>query len=73
MSGPPGSGGFRLDRPAHIHYTEDMANNESTERTCCFCGKLEDDMKGFKATCPDGHLICAGICQTGLMVDDMEE
>lgn len=69
-SGRPGF--FRLDRSGRIHYTEDMENNESTERTCCYCGQRESFMI-FKATCPDGDLICAGICQTGLLVDSMEE
>lgn len=67
-----GAGGFRLDVSAHVHYTETMENNETPERTCCFCGQRESLMI-FKATCPDGDLICAGICQTGLMVDSMEE
>ena len=44
-------------------------NNEETEETCCYCGKPESDMGGFKSTCPDGHLICSGWCQTGLACD----
>lgn len=49
-----------------------MANNNSTERTCCFCGQRESFII-FKAKTAEGDLICAGICQTGLMVDSMEE